>query len=80
MDTDIVYDGKVWHLWSALYLYDGKTYSLEFYAESEEDAIARIEAMRGTISDGRQILEQIDGEDVDDNFDPDNYMDGLKGE
>lgn len=84
MNTEIIYNGKIWHLWSAIYLYDGKTYSLEFYAESnaenKEDAKARIKAIRETLTDGHQILDVVHAEDVDDDFDPDKYMDGLKGE
>ena len=77
-DTEIIYNGKIWHLWSAIYLYDGATYTMEFYAEGEEDAKARIDAMRNTLSDGHQILDVIRAEQVDDDFDPDNYMDGLQ--
>lgn len=78
MSTEIIYDSKIWHLWSALYLYNGSTYSLEFYAENEEDAKERIKAMRESLSDGHQILEEIHV-DNNPNFDPDDYLDKLKG-
>jgi hypothetical protein len=57
-------------------VYDGSTYSIDFYAESEDDAKARIEAMRGTMSNGHQTLEEID---AGDDFDADDFMDKLRG-
>lgn len=76
-NTEIVQDGKIWHLWSAIYLHNGSTYSMNFYAENIADAKDRIQSMRDTLSDGHQILDVINVEDVDDNFNPDKYMDGL---
>jgi len=49
-------DGGIWFKYSTYYDFDGKTYSMDFWAENDSDAENRISAMKETMKlEGRQL-------------------------
>ena len=77
MNTEIIQNGKIWHLWSAQYIYDVSIFEIKFYAESQKDAEQRIQAMKDGLVDGGQIIDIVDADTP--GFDPDEHLDKLRG-
>ena len=61
----IMDDGSLWYKFSADYSFPegacvgGGTFSIEFWARNEAEAIGRITAMRSTLGEPRQIYDEI---------------------